>query len=460
MTSLRQKFLLVSAISVSIILVAASVVFLYLFQRSMEDRVHDELKNYVNQVAASVEFNEDGSLKQPEGLLDPRFEAPYSGLYWQIDDQEVGIKLRSRSLWDTSLELPDDIHDVATIHKYLVPGPEGSFVMVNERTLLVAPPTGSRSIRVAAAMDQSVVSDARSTFVTGMLPYLISLGFLLVLSTIVQLYFVLRPIERVVSDLNEVQDRTKNRLDGSYPKEILPLTSAINTLLASQEKALSGARKRAGDLAHGLKTPLTVLKHNAAKLSGLETAEIGDEIADLVETMQDHVQHELVLSRLAPSPELRQSDAEIGKIIADVVRILERAPNSEALTWIQAVDSPVEIAVDPHDLRELLGNLLENALKWANSEVSISGVKNGTHYRLTIEDDGPGIDASKIEEMLDRGKRFDESVAGTGIGLSIVQSISELYNLPLKIHNRQSNGLCVIVDLPVAKSWKRGTLAD
>ncbi len=451
MKSIRPRFLLVSAIVIALALTATEFAFTYLFQRSLERQIDDELTNLVNQIAAGLEFRPDGSLRPPGGLSDRRFDTAYGGLYWQIDDPETDAQLRSRSLWDSVLQLPADTHDVGTIHRYYLPGPDKGEVYVQERSLVVATPTGARTIRISVAIDKAAMDSIKTQFTFDTVPYLVVLGLFLLAASALQLTLGLRPLTRVSSDLKELRIRPNKRLVGPYPREIEHLVDAVNGLLDTQERTIEKSRARAGDLAHGLKTPLTVLETDAENLRREGNEEMASEILGLVRTMEAHVNHELARSRIAPGPEHRFSDGNPGETVSNIARTLSRTPRGESVAWTLDVPAGVLVKVDPNDLRELIGNILENAVKWAAGEVTVRGaVKNG-NIELKFEDDGPGIATEQIDQMMDRGKRFDEKTPGTGLGLAIVQDIAEAYRLPISIQNRQTHGLCVIVQLPIAE---------
>lgn len=450
MKSIRPRFLLVSAVIIALALTATAFAFTYLFERGLMRQVDNELTNLVNQIAAELEFEADGSLKPPGGLSDRRFETAYGGLYWQIDDPEADDQLRSRSLWDFVLPLPEDTHEVGTIHRYYLPGPENGEVYAQERSLVVATPTGVRTIRISAAIDKAAMDSVKTQFAFDTVPYLAVLGLFLLAASALQLTLGLRPLTRVSEDLKELRVRPNKRLVGPYPKEIGHLVDAVNDLLDTQERTIEKSRARAGDLAHGLKTPLTVLANHADILRRDGNEEMACEISDLVQTMEAHVSHELARSRIAPGPEHRFSDGNPGETVSDIARTLSRTPSGESIAWELDVPAGTLVKVDPNDLRELIGNIMENAVKWAAGKVSVRGVVKTGFIELRIEDDGPGIATEQIEQMMDRGKRFDEKTPGTGLGLAIVQDIADAYRLPINIQNRQTRGLCVIVQLPIA----------
>jgi signal transduction histidine kinase len=444
MMSLRARFFLVSVASVSVALLLALWFLVELFSDSYGRRIDAELTSHVNTLAGVLRFAPDGALMAPESPADNRFRQPYSGLYWQIDDPARKAVLRSPSLFDFALPLPDDAHAAGSIHRYRLPGPDGKDVIVQERAVIAAAPGGTRTIRVTVAIDAAVLDEARSTFARETLPYIAGLALFLVLMSIVQLRLGLAPLAKVAADVDAVTRRTAERLPGPYPAEFTGLTGQVNRLLEAQASAMEKARRRASDLAHGLKTPLTVLANDALTLREKGEAEIADELDSLARSMLAHVDHELTRSRIAHSAELRSADAEPAAIARDIVRTLKRTEHGETLEWTVTVPAGLMLPVDPHDLRELLGNLLENAAKWAVKRISITWSAGS----LVIEDDGPGVAPDRLGELTDRGVRLDHRKPGSGLGLAIVKEIVAVYGLALTIENRSPHGLRVTVGFP------------
>ncbi len=451
MNSIRTRFLILSFAIIALALTATGFMFSYLFELGIKNRVDAELVNLGNQIASQLEFDADGAIKAPTGLSDTRFNAAYGGLYWQIDDPDNGDQLRSRSLWDFTLALPEDTHDAGTIHRYDLDGPEGSKLYAQERSLIVATPTGARDIRICIAIDKASLVSATSDFVKNLIPYLLVLGALLLATSAIQLTFGLKPLIKLSEDVDKIQEHPNQRLNVEYPTEVAPLVVAVNSLLSNREKTIEKSRSRAADLAHGLKTPLTVLANNAGKLKDLGKTEIASEISAMVQVMQSHIDHELARSRISPAPEHRSSDANLGEVIGALTRTLEKTPKGSGIKWTVNGYADFDVKIDPNDLRELAGNILENAVKWSKDEVITTISRSGNFAEITVEDDGPGIDPAQIQQMTDRGMRFDEKTPGTGIGLAIVHDIVEVYGLKMSIQNRQSNGLSIKLLLPTTE---------
>ena len=443
--SIRARFMLVSLVSVPLALAFTALFLVTLFKANLEKRTETELARHISHLAAAISVRPDGSLAKP-AAADTRFSEPYGGLYWQIEDRSSTIRFRSDSLWDAALVLPGDLPDDAAIHRYTLVGPEGAELMALERRVIVASPAGTHNLRIAVAADRKPINEASMAFTFETIPYVAGVALFLIGAALVQLVIGLRPLSTLARELDRIRERQSRGLESVLPAEFAPVENALNRLLDAQSEAVSRARQRAGDLAHGLKTPLTVLMNNALTLREKGETAMAEEIEHLAGQMRLHTERELVRSRIAASAELRQSNASLAAVMAPVVRTLQKTPWGGSLDWQVAVTAAPELPVDPHDLRELVGNLLENASKWARS--SVSATWRG--HVLVIEDDGPGIDPEHIRSMTIRGMRYDETAPGSGLGLGIVSEICDVYGLTLTIENRQEQGLRVSIDFPSA----------
>ncbi|MBD9638731.1 sensor histidine kinase [Ensifer sp. ENS07] len=441
MRSLHSRFILTSVVVVSICLAAAFFALVQIFAESYSTRIQNELTGHINRLAAVIRFSADGKVQVPENPPDNRFLLPYGGLYWQIDDPVGKVELRSASLFDYALPLPQEAHPVGIMHQYRLAGPEGKDVLVQERVLLLVAPEGKRPLRIAAALNADEVDNARAAFALDILPYVGVLAVLLVLMSIIQLWIGLRPLDRIGRDLEAVRDRRVGCLAGPYPLEVQPLVDRLNRLLETQAAAVENARGRASDLAHGLKTPLTVLTNNALTLREKGEGEIADELDHLADTMLSHVEHELARARLTPSADQRSGDADVARIVNETIRMLQHTEAGERLSWEPDLQEDLTAPIDPHDFRELVGNLLENASKWARSRVAVTAVRRDGFIRLVVEDDGPGVSPQRLPDLLRRGVRLDRLKPGSGLGLAIVSEIANVYNLALTLENRVEGGL-------------------
>jgi signal transduction histidine kinase len=446
--SLRLRLLLAALASVGVALLVAGIGLVALFSRSIDKRIDAELDTYIRQLTAAVAVDADGTLRLARPLADPRFEQPYGGLYWQIQDDAHGIALRSRSLWDTRLDLPADPLRPGVVHVHTLPGPRGAPLLVRERPVILPVAGGERTLRIAVGLDMEDILRARGELVGQVALALGVLGAVLLAAAWVQVGVGLSPLEAVRRGLNAVNAGQRRRLEGAFPDELQPLVGEVNQLLAAQERAMEAARARAAELAHGLKTPLSVIAGDAARLRAKGETAIADELEELAGAMRRHVEHELTRARLqfagAGRPATKLADA-----VEPIVRTLRRTPAGAALDWRVAVPSGIAVALEPPDLAEVLGNLLENAARWARGGVEIEAAP-GTPVRVTVADDGPGVPPAMIDRIAQRGVRLDERPGGAGIGLAIVRDILEAYGGALRLENRPEGGLRATIDLPAA----------
>ncbi|NWJ27715.1 HAMP domain-containing sensor histidine kinase [Rhizobium sp. RM] len=440
--SIRVRFLLVSLVTVPLALSLASLFMISLFKANLERRLDAELSGHLNNIAASLQFSAEGHVERPSGFFDKRFTEAYGGLYWQISEGGASTAMRSQSLWDFTLAVPVETAGDGSVQRFSIPGPDNTMLTAQQRQIFVPSPGGLRSLLITVAADRQPLEDASRRFSFDILPYIAGLAIFLIGASVAQVVFGLKPLATLTTRLDRIRERRSGRLDGVLPVEFEPVEKAVDRLLDVQAQSLAKARARAGDLAHGLKTPLTVLANDALTLRQKGESEIADEIERLVILMRGHVDAELARSRIVIDAEMRQSDADIGKIVGQVVRTLKRTPAGETLDWrISVEESSVEVPVDPHDLRELIGNILENAVKWASATVVVAW----SDRRLTVADDGPGVPPDRIRQMTERGVRLDTDVPGSGFGLSIVKEICSVYGLTLSIENCQGSGLQVTV---------------
>ncbi len=447
--SLRLRLVGAAAASIGLALVIAGFGLVTLFERHVARRLDAELENSLRQLAASVSFDADGTIRLARELADPRFRAPYSGLYWQIQEDATRTVLRSRSLWDARLALPADPLDAGTVHRHRIAGPRNATLMVREREITYTTPAGQRRLRIAVALDRRDLIAARDAFARDIAPSLAMLALVLIIAAWVQVGFGLRPLEFVRRAVNAVRSGVRNRLGDNYPDEVMPLVREVNTLLEAQERTIAQMRTRASDLAHGLKTPLTVLAADAARLRARGETEMADELEDLARTMRRHVDHELARYRIGGTAAPRNVRTLTAPVIHSIVKTLKRTPRGETLAWQVSARGAEAVAIDPDDLMELLGNLLDNASKWADSEVRISVAENA-EVCITVEDDGPGVPEERLALLGQRGLRLDQQTQGTGQGLAIVKEIVGQYRGRVGFANLPAGGLRVTLHLPRA----------
>ena len=445
--SLRFRLLVAAIISVAAALLIAGISLVMMFERHVERRIGSELETYLNQITASVGVTTNGRIAFSHDLADPRFNQPLSGLYWQIQDEERPTLLRSRSLWDNVVELPADELTGSAVHEHLLPGPAGQALIVRERRILFQPDSEERRVRIAVAVDKQTLVEARNAFAADMLPYLVVMAAVLLAAAWIQVRIGLAPLDSVRRGVTDIRSGATRRLERVYPDEVMPLVDEMNGLLEAQQQAIERARAWTADLAHGLKTPLMVLTADSQRLREAGDSSIADDLDQLAESMRRRVDRELIRARVRSGIETRRVFADAGDAVKRVVRTLKRTPRGAALAWSVEAPDGADAAILPEDLTELLGNILENATKWADAAVSVS-VSKGNAILIQVEDDGPGVAEDQLITLGQRGVRLDEQKQGSGLGLAIARDVAEAYHGVLSFAQSPMGGLAVTVRIP------------
>ncbi|MBZ9676182.1 sensor histidine kinase [Mesorhizobium sp. ES1-1] len=414
----------------------------YLFELHVERRVVGELTVDLNELIGATSFTSDGQMVVAPVLTDPRFANPLSGYYWQVEDIASGGVERSRSLWDAKLALParSVSGELRTVEEFIGPGGELSIAV--ERTIIDA---GGRSFRAVVAENHRTVEVSVSEYVRDLAPALLMLAVALMAAFFIQITIGLAPLETLRIAVGSVIAQRAARLDVVAPKEVQPLADEINRLLDAQEKALARARSRATDLAHGLKTPLQVLSADIRALRKKGETDLADEIEKSAGAIRRHVERELARARLAPGVSGKAS-CLVSNVASGVVAVVQRTPSGKELSFKLDVAQDLTAPIDEGDLSEILGNLVENAARYARSSVHIRAYTGWDEVTVSVADDGPGIPDADRASALSRGVQLDSKGGSSGLGLAIVSEIVEAYGGRLAMANADP-GLIVTISL-------------
>ncbi|MGQ0485237.1 MAG: sensor histidine kinase [Hyphomicrobiales bacterium] len=431
--SLRLRLLAAAAISIAVALFLAGLALVQLFEQQVRDRVLYELNNDLLQLAGAIEVATGGGVSVGRRLADPRFEEPYGGRYWRIDFASPGEvapqePLRSRSLWDADLDPAKPLQ-----------GPGGERLVEVKRQIKVAAKDKELPLWLTVAANEDEVNVPLVRFRNQLILSLSLIGAALTLAAWVQVSVGLSPLVTLRRQLAAIRGGQSQHLSGDFPTELAPLVDELNDVLDMREKSLERARRRAGDLAHGLNTPLTVLSAIARDIRKRKLVKQSEEIEEQADAMRGHVERALAQARLSTGR--RHVATPLRPAIEKVVAALVRLPNGNELDWDLQIPADATVPLEGGDLTELLGNLLDNARKWAENRVKI-------HYEtplLSIEDDGPGVPQTELGRIGERGRRFDESKQGSGLGLSIVEDIADLYGLAVTYGRSGLGGLRVAI---------------
>jgi signal transduction histidine kinase len=451
MRSLRKRLLLAALVALILALGVAGVALTFVFERAVRARVVADLGDHVDLLTQGLRLDAAGALTLLREPPDPRFERPQGGFYWQLG-RDGRTELRSRSLAQASLAWsPTPQRSGVTSWNYM-PGPAGQELIAVERQVTIDSSDGAIPVRFLVGLDDRELLEARLGFFEAVIPSLIAIGFALMGGVLLFLRFGLSPLERLKSALADVRTNAKARIEGDFPEEIRPLVAETNALIAARNADMEAARARAGDLAHALKTPLAVISAQVRDLEATGHADIANEISGEVARLQGVIMRELARARANLQSRRQAKGSEIAPAIERTCRSLSRIAAYEAIHFDRKLAGSPKARVDETDLLEMVGNLIENAAKWATStvQVKVSPTQGGL-ILITVTDDGPGMGASDIEAAMRAGVRLDERVPGHGFGLGITRELAEAYGGGLGLaRDGQLGGLVATLALPTA----------
>lgn len=441
--SLTGRLLLSAVLWSAAALAVGGMLLSFAFRTYVLSDIDRKLEMMIDTMVGISEISPDGVLRFNQPLLDQRFAAPYSGWYWQIS--EVGADpFRSRSLWD--FELTPELGTRAFSLKLSeVAGPDGQSLRVAERDIIL--PEADRIFRYQVATDTTEVQDAIARFNWLLMGALAFIMLTVSLALVIQVAYGLRPLRNLGRSLSEVRSGHRSRIDGTWPEDLRPLAQEINALIDQNEKLVDRARTHVGNLAHALKTPLSVIMNEVEA----DTSKKGQTIGVAAKNIREHIDHHLKRARIAgggsgPGLAIQERVEKLG-------RAIERLNREKNLKVEVACAPELKFDGEREDFDELLGNIVDNAGKWARGHVSIMAKRADENLRrpfmdIRVEDDGPGVPAEERETLFERGKRLDEHVPGTGLGLAIVRDIVELYGGSAYLEEASLGGLAVILRLP------------
>jgi signal transduction histidine kinase len=437
--SLTARLMLVAALGALPILIIAGASLLWLFYERIENKFDAFLAAYQQQLIAGAERTVDGDLRLTTRPADPHFDLPFSGWYWQISagDRTLvqspsagplqGGEGLAISAFDGAADWigPGDVELRAVARDVRLPGADATV-----RIVVMGP---------HAEIDQEVLA-----FGIQLALALGALGIAFLLATALQVRYGLLPLSALRDALQRVRKGTAPRLAGDYPIEVAPLVDELNEVLAHNEALISRARVQAGNLAHGLKSPLTVLRQELTEIKD----ERGEIVRDQVAIIGDQVERVLARIRAAGPLSAAAGRTNIAPVLQDLAFSLDIIHRERGIKIDIACPADAIFPGDAADLAEMLGNLMDNACKWAKTRVRIAVEAGAQGLVVLIDDDGPGIPPTRREAALTRGGRLDETAPGSGLGLDIVRELAELYRGSLRLDDSPLGGLRGRLELP------------
>ena len=441
--SLTRRMIGVAALWILVLLLGGGLAMDRVLNDAITRNFDLQLEYVLTAMIGSAEIGPDKEVRFNRPLGDQRFLEPYSGLYWQVAGR--GFEpFRSRSLWDRVMPVPPEPVP-SDDHIYDSKAFKDETLRVLERDVrLPGTPTLWR-FQVAQSRDglDDQIEAVRQTLVRSFA----ALGLGLILLAAIQATYGLWPLRKIRREIGAVRAGARARVDERLPVEIAPMVEELNDLLAHNEKQAEEARRHAGNLAHALKTPLTVIMNEATGGSPDLAASVIREAT----TMRRQVDHHLARARAVGRRGSGQSRSAVWPSLSAVERAVSRMYGHVTLDL--AGDREAEVHVERQDLDEMLGNLIENAAKYGQGRVFVTVSREAGYVEILVEDDGRGIPEAERANVLERGARLDTGKPGTGLGLAIVRDVAEIYGGTIGLEESEDlGGLCAKLRLPAAVS--------
>jgi len=437
-------------------LVIVAILLALLFQQAAIRRVDQGMKELIDNLVrySTVDAQTQEVFAPP--LTDERALAAYSGRYWEIAyptaDGKIVPSTRSYSLFDSELKTPPDLMARFKAHP-------GKGVAYDTRGPLNEPlraraqqnwlPGRKTPVIFLAAEDRTTIDRDVRGFVAATAAAFALLGGLLIAAIVMQVRVGLRPLFDLRREVADVRRGKADRLARSYPMELTPLAEELNALVRHNQEVVERQRTHVGNLAHALKTPISVMLTEAGQRPG-PLAEVVSRQAD---AMRQQVDHHLRRARAAARAQGQGERSDVAEALDELSRTLERVFRAQGVSIDWDAEEELFFHGERQDLLEIAGNAMENACKWGRSRVRVRAEAVGeSRLRLTIDDDGPGLPEEGREAVLKRGARLDESAPGSGLGLSIIDDLARAYGGSLKLDASALGGLRVEVVLPRAQA--------
>jgi signal transduction histidine kinase len=455
MRSLRLRLLAFSALFVALALAAVWFILGALFERQIAAEYESRLGAVVDSLAANLVKNPAGgkdAWTMEREPVDPRYGVPGSGEYWQVSGSSAK-PLRSRSLWDATLPETGPLVTKGSPLAALT-GPAGDQLVALASAVTVGEGPDAANFTIVAATGRSAFDAAIADFGDGLVRMLGLAGLFLLVASALQVTIGLRPLNILSRHVADIRSGASRRLADDGPSETIALVREVNQLLEARERDLEKARNRASDLAHGLKTPLTILSQVAERTGRTQRAggvNASAAIAEQVDAIRQRVDRQLALARMSS---LHGRRTELRDAVAKLIAVVRQLPTEGPLSWENRISEGLAAACDPADFSEAMGNVLDNARKFAQSRVVISAANEAGRVAVKVEDDGPGVPKAEIGRILLRGGHLDGRASETGLGLAITADILEAHGGRLTVENRMEGGLCVRLDWPAAPDGK------
>jgi signal transduction histidine kinase len=455
--SLSRRLFLSSAVWTLLVLPLAGAVLISLYRDAVERSFDARLNQYLEYLIAITSPDQGIDIAEPGSLGEPLFSLPSSGWYWEIRSAGgAPVTYKSVSLVSENLKFPSEagaVPDETEIRKAYLAGPENQALRVLEREITISQKDQQRRYVYAVAGDASEIEDEVGAFGTMLAVAFAILGAGLLVATFFQVKFGLRPLHEISERLALIRSGKASHLEGNPPEEIKPLQEELNALILSNQAIIERARTHVGNLAHALKTPLSVITNEARERDDDFAAKVEGQ----AELMREYITHHLTRAQVAARVSIVGGVTDVNETLSSLTNALARIYSERNLRF--EVECPVDAKFrgEKQDLQEMVGNLLDNACKWADSKINVHvemdksiKIANAKHFTVLVDDDGPGLSAIELEAVIKRGERLDEKKPGSGLGLSIVADLSEMYYGSFVLQQAPTGGVRARLTLPAA----------
>ncbi|WP_208437561.1 sensor histidine kinase [Bartonella taylorii] len=449
--SLSLRVMILSTLWVVISLSSISAVSILFYRRSSEQNLERILFAQLYSLIATVTVSPEGNLRGSVGIDDIRYSDPTTGWYWEVVAISHNLKgrLTSPSLGTGEIFSPSDADipfDNKFFRSYRIKGNSGQKLQVIESDVVLDNQNHIARFRLVGNIDEAhaQVREFKRTLQI----FLWSFGMGSVLINIAIIFFSFQPLKFIRRALNDIREGRVHYVNTDLVSEVMPLAREMNALIKNNQRIIERFRTQVGNLAHSLKTPLSVIMNEIDKMYGEQAILLREQ----TKIMQAQINHYLQRARIAAQCDSIVYHTSVRRVVERLVRVMEKLTPEKKFQFVMEVDDIV-FSGEREDLEEIVGNLIENAAQWSSTKVFIyccleKNIEETEYFSILVEDDGSGLTEDKIDEALKRGRRFDESKPGTGLGLAIVSDMVNEYGGSLFLSRSNLGGLCAKVLLP------------
>jgi signal transduction histidine kinase len=442
--SLRLRFISSTFILIVVGLILTGVTVSTLMRLYIEQGFHEEMQIHIEELAALTSTDEQGQPKLLRRLSDPRFLVAKSGFYWEVRRKGFA-PIKSPAI--VSGDLSGSVATSPTKRWAVTDGPTGKSL---EYGMIRVPAQGGPPLELSIGSDMRVLKETMHQFEWPLGWSLAIFAIVMLIAGAVQVAYGLRPLNRLANGVSRIRSGEAAAMAGNYPTEIQPLVSDLNALLESNAAMVRRARIQAGNLAHGLRTPLAIIIDEAEQLNSEGRFDSARALLGECDRMRRQINYHLARARTAATQPVPGQVAALSATIDPILRAMKRLHAERNLTLCCGPFPDVTIACDDVDLGEMLSNLIDNACKWAKTRVMVSWERTGDIIKIKVDDDGNGIATKDVEAAFSAGERLDDTTPGTGLGLAIVRDLATLYRGAIALETSPLGGLQAILTLPLA----------